>query len=47
METSPDDRDHGYDNELEEEAYEHAEEAGDEDAGPASDPDEPRDPDDE
>jgi hypothetical protein len=47
METTPDDREHGYDDRQEEEAYEHAEEAGDADAGPASTPDDVRPPDDE
>jgi hypothetical protein len=47
METTPGDREHGYDDELEQEAYENAAEAGDEDAGPASEPDDPRPPDDE
>jgi hypothetical protein len=47
MESTPGDREHGYDDVQEEEAYESAQEAGDEDAGPASDPDEPRPPDDE
>jgi hypothetical protein len=47
MESTPGDREHGYDDELEQEAYENAEKAGDEDAGPASDPDEPRPPADE
>ncbi len=40
METTPDDREHGYDNEQEQQAYESAEQAGDPDAGPASAPDE-------
>ena len=49
METTPGDREHGYDDVQEEEAYEQAEHAeqGDPDAGPASDPDEARPPDDE
>ena len=50
METTPGDREHGYDDVQEEEAYEQAEQAepsGDPDAGPASDPDDPRPPDDE
>ncbi len=40
METTPGDRGHGYDDRQEEEAYENAEQAGDPDAGPASDPSE-------
>jgi hypothetical protein len=44
MESTPDDREHGYDNELEEQAYEEAEESGDTDAGPAGSP-EPAQPD--
>jgi len=47
METTPSEREHGYDDQLEQEAYEEAEQAGDEDAGPASSPDEPRPPADE
>jgi hypothetical protein len=50
METTPGDREHGYDDELEQEAYENAAEAGDEDAGVGGDrvePDDPRPPDDE
>ena len=39
METTPGDREHGYDDQQEQEAYEHAAEAGDPDAGPASAPD--------
>jgi hypothetical protein len=35
MESTPDDREHGYDNELEEQAYEQAEESGE------PEPDEP------
>jgi hypothetical protein len=47
METTPDDREHGYDDQVEQEAYERAEESGDQDAGPASTPEEPRPPADE
>lgn len=47
METTPGEREHGYDDQVEQEAYEEAEQAGDEDAGPASSPDEPRPPADE
>ena len=47
METTPDDREHGYDDQAEEQAYENAEHAEDADAGPASTPDEGRPPDDE
>jgi len=56
MESTPDDRDHGYDDQAEEQAYEQREgsggsggsgESGDEDAGPASQPDEGRPPADE
>jgi hypothetical protein len=46
MET-PGDREHGYDDQVEQEAYEQAEQAGDEDAGPAGSPEEPRPPQDE
>ena len=38
METTPGDREHGYDDQQEQEAYESAEQAGDPDAGPASEP---------
>jgi hypothetical protein len=39
METTPGDREHGYDDEAEQEAYENrVKQSGDEDAGPASDP---------
>jgi hypothetical protein len=38
METTPGDREHGYDDEQEQEAYENAQQSGDEDAGPASQP---------
>jgi hypothetical protein len=38
MESTPGDREHGYDNEAEEEAYESQQESGDADAGPASQP---------
>ena len=47
METTPSEREHGYDDQLEQEAYVVAELAGDADAGPASWPDEPRPPADE
>ena len=50
METTPGEREHGYDDQVEQDAYEEAEQAeraGDEDAGPASSPDEPRSPSDE
>jgi hypothetical protein len=46
METPAEERG-GYDDELEQEAYENAERAEDPDAGPASEPDDPRPPDDE
>ena len=38
MESTPGDREHGYDDAHEQEAYESAEQSGDPDAGPASDP---------
>ena len=47
METPPAEREHGYYDQVEQEAYEEAEQAGDEDAGPASSPDDPRPPADE
>jgi hypothetical protein len=38
MESTPGDREHGYDDVQEEQAYENAEQAEDPDAGPASQP---------